>query len=139
MRSESDTYRYRCLCKPLSVTRPWPSHRLCKRTQPGQAEDCVAANKGPCTHEVPGCFLFDTDQGLDSNACDAVKALMAVACEGSDGVGVANIGEPSDSTQKMLGLRCRYLLPSDSQRSQPPSRVPQFVIPGALLFGVYPG
>eukprot|EP00959_Pyramimonas_sp_CCMP1952_P056226 1174411-Pyramimonas_sp.AAC.1 len=33
-------------------------------------------------------------------------------------------------TQKMLGLRCRYLLPSDSQRSQPPSRVPQLVIPG---------
>ena len=104
MRLESDTYRSRCLYKPLPVTQPWLSHRLCGRTQPGSAEDCAAANKSPCTYEVSGCLPFDMDQRLDSDACDAAKESVAVDCEGSDGVGVANIGEPSDSDPEDAGV-----------------------------------
>ena len=44
------------------------------------------------------------DQGLDSDACDAVKESVAVDCEGSDGVSVANIGEPSDSDPEDAGV-----------------------------------
>ena len=64
---------------------------------------------------------------------------MAVACEGSDGVGVANIGEPSDSDPDDAGVEVSVSSAERVTTVAASLTRPQFVIPGALLFGVYPG